>query len=786
MADTNLTGLNDKALENAQGISRAMEDIAGSSRNLNRELGASLTTYSNYFTTVKNSANKVAEIQDNALKTQKAANQALGEQSKQLNTVRALNLQISRIQDEAAKALSGSTKASKEQGALLKIQAELLVEARDNAKELASVYGDILRDATKLNNQTYVFDVLAKVAKNIPALGKLASPFEKAAEAARKLAVEQAKINTIVKSGNRYYDTSTGKKVRVTNAEGEAAMKAQKGAGWSRAGAGAKAMGGEMISMAGGPAGIAAMIGKFILDIFLSVNRQVVEISKNLNVSTDVADKMRLHFNSIATKSDSIVMTTQTLIDAQSQLTNSLGVYTGLQDSTLRNQVFFTKNLNMSEDAAADLNLMFEAQGQNAESVTNSMNETNNAASKATGRILPFNKLMSSVAKTSKEIAGYFGFNALKIAEGVRQMSKFGLELSDAASVSKTLLDFETSIGNELTLELLTGKEFNLEKARSKVLTGDIAGATEDVMQQMQDLTEEQRKNPTIMEHMAALSGLNADQIARAYIVNKKLTKENRDYVKSLQDQGRTEDANRIINAAAAGQSINAIKSTITAQDAFAATLEKLKDKLSGLVSNNILDKFTQILIAFVNTVSKVGIKGLFSPFDNTFSEEMNKAKTADIQAGVTASRKNVDVSGLSAADQAKLTKTPQMQATLARLREEETGAGAKTTLKMTKAGNPMLGALLELYQEYGPGSSDREIRSKKAKTEQEGIQSGKLTLLPSGAITTSEKGEKLMQKQIELMIQANELAKNKNTVVKMGSQQVGDVLTVDARKQGG
>ena len=248
MADTNLGGLSDKALENAQGIGRAMDDIAGSSRNLNRELGASLTTYSNYFTTVKNSANKVAEIQNNALKTQKAANQALGEQSKQLNTVRALNLQINTLMTQAAKYSAGSTKASKEQGALLKMQAELLVEARDNAKELASVYGDILRDATKLDNSVKFFNTLSNVSKNIPGLGKLAAPFEKAAIAARKVAVEQANYNKVEKIGLMYRDAATKRFVKKDY--GEAAMEAQSK---SRAGAGMKAMGGEMMSMAGGP-----------------------------------------------------------------------------------------------------------------------------------------------------------------------------------------------------------------------------------------------------------------------------------------------------------------------------------------------------------------------------------------------------------------------------------------------------------------------------------------------------------------------------------------------------
>jgi hypothetical protein len=772
MATNNLEGLGDETLANAQGISRAMSDIAGSSRDLNRELGANLTTYSNYFTTVKNSANKVAEIQNNALKTQKAANQALGEQSKQLNTVRALNIQINSLMTEAAKASASSISGEKERGALLKIQAELLGEARDNAKELASVYGGILRDATKLDNSVKFFSTLSNVSKNIPGLGKLAAPFEKAAVAARKVAVEQANYNKVEKIGLMYRDAAT--KRYVTQQYGKAAMEAQSK---SRAGAGMSAMGGEMLSMSGGPVGIVAMIGKFILDIFLSVNRQVVEISKNLNVSTDVADKMRLHFNDIAMKSGSIVMTTQTLIDAQTQLTNSLGAYTNLQDSTLRNQVFFTKNLGMSEDAAADLNLIFEAQGQNAEKVTEDITNTNNRASKTTGILVPTNKLLSQVAKTSKEIAGYFGFNAKSMAEGVRQVAKFGLELKDAASVSKTLLDFESSIGNELTLELLTGKEFNLEKARSKALTGDIAGATADVMKQMQGLTEEQRKNPLIMESMASMSGLTADQLNRAYIVNKKLTKENRDYVESLQKQGKVTEANKIIDAAAAGQNVDAIKSTITAQDAFAATLEKLKDKLSGLVNNNILDKFTQILVAFVNTVAKEGFSGLL--FGDTFSQEYNKAKTADLVSAATSGRKGLDVSTLTEAQQAKLTNTPQMTATVTRLQKEQEDGKMGWFSSLVNAIQPgsRPNSLLS-------GNEEDVAKAKIATAELEGMKSGKLSILPTGQVVSAATYEKLMQKQIELMTQANEIAKNKNTVIKMNSQTVSEQQGIHAYKQ--
>jgi len=404
---------------------------------------------------------------------------------------------------------------------------------------------------------------------------------------------------------------------------------------------------------------------------------------------------------------------------------------------------------------------MMDAQGQNAEAVTESIINTNNKASKTTGILLPTNKLMSQIGKTSKEIAGYFGFNAKAMAEGVRQVSKFGLELANAATVSKTLLDFESSIGNELTLELLTGKEFNLEKARSKALTGDIAGATADVMSQMQDLTEEQRKNPLIMESMAAMSGLTADQINRAYLVNKKLTKEGRDYVKSLQDQGREKEANQAMDAALNSQSIEQIRNTINAQDAFGAALNKIKDKLSSLVDNGILDKFTQILTAFVNTISKSGFTGLFN---GDFSKNLEEAKTADITAAISPK-------GASAQQQRAVTK----------LRE-------KTELPTEATSFWSLDVMSGNYLSETNAAKNRETK-KEAEETIKGLNTGQITMSKGGDIigNTKEGGNAAYwDKMMSIWSEMNgHLKEAKTTNIHIGGTAVSEAIGIHTNQVG-
>jgi hypothetical protein len=194
------------------------------------------------------------------------------------------------------------------------------------------------------------------------------------------------------------------------------------------------------------------------------------------------------------------------------------------------------------------------------------------------------------------------------MAKGVLQLSQFGLKLDDSLKLSKSLLDFESSIGNELELELLTGKEFNLERARALAVTGKIADATEDVMRQMQGLTEEQRRSPLIMESMAKTVGLSADELNRAFIINKKLNAEAKDYYDVLIKQGKTKEANSFIDALAAGADREEMMKTMTVQDAFNAALEKAKDQFTGLVSSGVLDMLVDAIYSFAETMKDWGI----------------------------------------------------------------------------------------------------------------------------------------------------------------------------------
>jgi predicted nucleic acid-binding Zn-ribbon protein len=151
-----------------------MLDIAKATANANKSLqdtDAYLTAYQSSYSAINASANKFSQIQLEASKSAKATTDAFKEQQKQLSVVRSINAQIDNLYQSMSTANEGQVR-------LIKRQVENLSSARDNAKELAGVFSNLVNDSARLDKSTKYFSAISEVVKDIPGLRKLSSPFE--------------------------------------------------------------------------------------------------------------------------------------------------------------------------------------------------------------------------------------------------------------------------------------------------------------------------------------------------------------------------------------------------------------------------------------------------------------------------------------------------------------------------------------------------------------------------------------------------------------------------------
>ena len=201
------------------------------------------------------------------------------------------------------------------------------------------------------------------------------------------------------------------------------------------------------------------------------------------------------------------------------------------------------------------------------------------------------------------------------IAKAVVQANKLGLTLEGAANASSKLLDFESSIQNELEAELLTGKDLNLEKARLLALNGDAAGAAAEMLAQVGSLSEFQNMNVLQQEALAKAVGMTAGGLADSLRQQENLNNlgdaaklQIEEKAEELRKNGDIEGANRLMNSIGNEKEAQDALAKISAQEKFTASMEKLKEILSSIVDGpgRMLVKAISSVVAFATRLAPI------------------------------------------------------------------------------------------------------------------------------------------------------------------------------------
>jgi chromosome segregation ATPase len=312
-------GINQETLKNVEALKGSMKDIADATSSANKQLqqqGRLIQDYRSNYTAIVASAGKFAQLQSEASKSASATSKSLAEQQRQLSNVKSLNAQIENLMDQMVN-------ASKEEEKLLLRQVNNLSAARDNARELAGAYGELVDSSSRLDKSTMWFSSISEVIKDVPGLRKLSSPFEAAAKAARETTISNAKNQTFLEEALKTGKGLTKEKIKELGLEKEARGLTGNAAAARLKAAGATAKT-ESTSIAGLKAGFAELgpiiksalgplalisvavdVFKFFFNAALKADEQITNIAKNLNVSKDRASDVRQSFFDIKNSASS-------------------------------------------------------------------------------------------------------------------------------------------------------------------------------------------------------------------------------------------------------------------------------------------------------------------------------------------------------------------------------------------------------------------------------------------------------------------------------------------------
>ena len=116
--------------------------------------------------------------------------------------------------------------------------------------------------------------------------------------------------------------------------------------------------------------------------------------------------------------------------------------------------------------------------------------------------------IFDDMAENAELIARVSGESTESSRNAAIQAKRMGLSLSATGKIAENLLDFETSIGNEMEVSMLLGRTINLDKARALMFDGKMSEMQNEVINQLRTIGNFNELNIVQKDALAKLTGL--------------------------------------------------------------------------------------------------------------------------------------------------------------------------------------------------------------------------------------------------------------------------------------
>lgn len=392
------------------------------------------------------------------------------------------------LQRQRALSLTGQTKVAAEQELLIRESAltaaqeglDINREAVKSSRELLKNTEALIQAKKVLDSQTVFFDKLLQVVNSIPGLGPaLQGPFQGAATAAKTAAEQGAgKLRT--------YMTGT-------------------------------------VALA---SGLAALLGPAaILKSLFSASDQTAQINRQLGLGIEASRKVRENFAQIAQDSASSRFNTEKLLKANADLNQALGTSTQFSGETLKSFIQLTEYMGVSVEAASKLSALGTITGRTSGEFAGNLALSVANANRANGVFVSTTTALDKIKNLTATTLLNLRRNPEAIGQAIVATEKLGMSFEQLRSTANSLLDFESSIQNELEAELLVGRQINFERARSAALRGDDVALAKELATQVGTVSQFERMNVIQRESIAKAFGMSADQMGDMLLKQELLNK---------------------------------------------------------------------------------------------------------------------------------------------------------------------------------------------------------------------------------------------------------------------
>ena len=364
-----------------------------------------------------------------------------------------------------------------------------------------------------------------------------------------------------------------------------------------------------------GPIALIALAIEQLVDAFKAIDSSSGDTAKELGISYREAQGLSSEMNQIASTSEDIMVSTEGLMKAQSSLNAMFGTSVKFSGEMAEEFDAIQKRLKLSDETMASFTKLGLLNGNSLKENLNTVNKTLLQQNQQNKTSFSQKQIQEAIGKTSSATRLQLRGSTEELVRAAVNAKKLGLEIEDLGRTSSALLDFESSISSELEAELLTGKDLNLERARTAALNGDNATLAAEMAKQIGTAADFGEKNVIQQEALAKAFGMGREDLAKmleAQENQQKLQKLGFEDLNSAQ-----KEYNRLVAEGASQSQLEAkfkdeaLKSqleSVSQQERLSAIIGRLQELFIGLMEPlmPVFDVFMDIFEKAVKPIMKV------------------------------------------------------------------------------------------------------------------------------------------------------------------------------------
>jgi len=260
-----------------------------------------------------------------------------------------------------------------------------------------------------------------------------------------------------------------------------------------------------------------------LVNTLLKADTTAADLSKSFNTTYREAQMISFEMNQVANRSGDVFLTGKKIAETQMAINKELGTSVILTDEQLQTFTKLREAAGFTNEELAGIFKLSATTGKEMETITGEVLAQAKISSLKKGVVLNEREILKEISKVSAATTLSLGQSGEAIADAVTTAKALGMELSKVEAIAGSILQFESSIEDELSAELLIGKELNLERARFAALNNDVKTLSEEIAANFGTAAEFGELNRIQQDALAKAVGMNREELAQTLYVQEQL-----------------------------------------------------------------------------------------------------------------------------------------------------------------------------------------------------------------------------------------------------------------------